>query len=210
MIGDSSFLGLGDAPGGGIFSMLANGLVDPALLLKYIQMLQGNKEGGTVLDAAHQRVLGQFLGDHQDGSLFGGGKAGVTARDVEMMGRGRAPATASGIATAVMNAVGALKGAVSPTGLIGLGMTATGTRPSGFLGGLFGGDIRDIPGYSAYDKDLIAAVGGGGMTRAQADSIQASRNANSGNTSGGGSMRGGYGGSVGGNPGGGQAARAGF
>ena len=83
---------------------------------------------------------------------------GVANRDVEMMGRGRAPFTGQGLLTAAMNAATALKSPMSPGGLLGLGMTATGSRPSGLLGNLFGGNIQNIPGWSAYDRDLIQAV----------------------------------------------------
>lgn len=163
---------------GNMFSMLSNGLVDPGALLKYLQAAMGSDGGGTVLDHAHARVLGQFMSDKADGSEFGGGDIGVANRDVEMMGRGRAPLTAEGLARAVMNAVGALKGAISPTGLVGLGMTATGTRPKGIVGNLLGGDIQSIPGYSSYDRDLEIAVGTRHMTRARADAIMGERQAN--------------------------------
>lgn len=152
------------------------------------------------------------------GSNFGGGDVGVANRDVEMMGRGRAPFTAAGLGTAAMNAVGALKGAISPGGLIGLGMTATGTRPGGILGKMFGGDIQDIPGQTPYDRDLISAVTNRSMTRAQADHVQAQRNSDRqvrasqpmlghgdaiGGASASGGNRGGYGGTGGlGGPGG--------
>lgn len=115
------------------------------------------------------------------GSLFGGGAAGINARDMEMMGRGRAPFTARGIATALGNAMSVVNSSTSPLGLMGLGMTATGTRPDGFWGSVvdnvLGGGISNIPGYSAYDKDLMAAVKAGSMTRAQADKTQAQRSA---------------------------------
>lgn len=103
--------------------------------------------------------------DRGDGSDFGGGAYGTRNRDVEMMGRGRAPLTGAGIMAALGNAMGVVN-PISTTAKMALGQ-ATGMGMGGW---------SNIPGQTPYDRDLVDAVRQGRMTRAQADNVQAGRN----------------------------------
>jgi hypothetical protein len=121
----------------------------------------------------------------REGSLFGGGVVGVHNRDMEMAERGVAPFTAAGVGTALSNASGFLRGAISPLGLAGLMTTAGNVRPDGLLGRILGGNIQSIPGQTPYDRDLIDALNQGRLSRAQITAQQLDRNAARSNPGGG-------------------------
>jgi hypothetical protein len=105
------------------------------------------------------------------GSSFGAGRAGVGQQEANRMSAGFAPASFGNIARAIGNAFGVTTGTLSPAGLLGLGMQATGIKT-----GLPGMGIKSMVGWSGYDADLQAAVDAGRMYESEAQREQGMRN----------------------------------